>query len=271
MARRAGLRGPLARLPESRPVPAGAACASGARRDPGRGDEVEIGGLNVTPAERRNPRAERTRAALIAAGRRLFCERPVDAVTVDDIVQAAEVGKGSFYNHFTDREGLVRAISAEIRGRIERAVDRANAEVEDPARRVARAVCTYLRFALDEPERAGVLVRVHSGHTSMSAPLNRGLVDDVSAGLAAGRFVVPTLEAAVLYVLGVTQLALVRVVQEPTSSLAVSLSQQMLSLLLRGLGLAGGEADQIAAQASEEIVRQGAYAAAFQDPSGAAH
>lgn len=225
----------------------------------------------MTPPERRNPRAERTRAALIAAGRRLFCERPVDAVTVDDIVQAAEVGKGSFYNHFTDREGLVRAISAEIRASIERAVGRANAEVTDPARRVARAVCTYLRFALDEPERAGVLVRIHSGHTSMSSPLNQGLVEDVSAGLAIGRFTLPTLEAGALYVLGVTQLALVRVVQEPTSSVAVSLSQQMVSLLLRGLGLAGGEADQIAAQASDEIVRQGAYAAAFQDPAGAAH
>ncbi len=52
---------------------------------------------------KRSERSERTRAALIAAGRRLFCERPVDAVAIDDIVQAAEVSKGSFYNHFDDR------------------------------------------------------------------------------------------------------------------------------------------------------------------------
>lgn len=224
----------------------------------------------MTDTTRRNPRAERTRAALIAAGRRLFSERAVDAVTVDDIVQTAEVGKGSFYNHFTDREALVRAISAEIRAGVERAVGRANAEVEDPAHRMARAVCTYLRYALDEPERAGVLVRIHSGHTSMTAPLNRGLVDDIAKGLAAGRFAVPTLESGALYVMGVTQLALVRVVQEPTQSLAVSLAQQMCALLLRGLGLPGAEADLIAAQASDEIVRQGAYAT-FQDSAGAAH
>ena len=48
----------------------------------------------MTQPGRRNPRTERTCAALIAAGRRVFSERPVDAVTVDDIVQAAEVGKG---------------------------------------------------------------------------------------------------------------------------------------------------------------------------------
>ena len=138
--------------------------------------------------ERLNPRSERTRAALIGAGRRLFSERPVDAVTVDDIVAAAGVGKGSFYNHFEDREALVRAISGGIRASIEGAVGRANAEISDPALRLARAVCIYLRYAVDEPEPARVLVRIHSGHTSLSAPLNRGLVDDISNGLAQGAF-----------------------------------------------------------------------------------
>jgi AcrR family transcriptional regulator len=208
---------------------------------------------------RRNPRAERTRAALIAAGRRLFCERPVDAVTVDDIVQAAEVGKGSFYNHFVDREALVREITREIRATVERAIDLANAEVEDPARRVARACCIYVRFALDEPEAAGVLVRVYSGHTSIATPLNRGLVDDISKGLSSGRFRVATLEAGVLYVLGVTQMALVRITQEPSTALAVSLSQQFCALMLSGLRVPDAEADMIAAQASEEIVRAGAF------------
>jgi AcrR family transcriptional regulator len=200
-------------------------------------------------------RAERTRSALMAAGRRLFCARPVDAVTVDDIVQAAEVGKGSFYNHFPDREALVRAVTAEIRAGVERAVDHANADVDDPALRVVRACCVYLRFALDEPERAGVLVRVHSGHTSLEASLNRGLVDDVSKGLGEGRFHVATVEAGVLYVLGVMQIALTRIVREPSPTLAVSLAQQMCALLLTGLRVPPAEAELIAAQASEDIVR----------------
>jgi AcrR family transcriptional regulator len=221
----------------------------------------------VDAETRRHPRAERTRAALIAAGRRLFCERPVDAVTVDDIVQAAGVGKGSFYNHFADREAMVRAISAEIRAGVELAIDRANAEVDDPARRVARACCTYLRFALDEPERAGFLVRVHSGHTSLDAPLNRGLVDDISSGLGAGRFRVATLESGVLYVLGVTQMALTRIVQEPSPALAISLAQQMCAMMLSGLRVPDMDADLIAAQASEEIVRVGAYPTAFETPA----
>ena len=194
----------------------------------------------------------------------------MDAVTVDDIVQAAGVGKGSFYNHFADREALVREITAEIRAGVELAIDRANADVEDPAQRVARACCTYVRFALDEPERAGFLVRVHSGHTSLGAPLNRGLIDDISRGLAVGRFRVATLESGVLYVLGVTQMALTRIVQEPSAALAVSLAQQMCALMLSGLRVPEMRADLIAAQASEEIVRVGAYATAFAEPQATA-
>jgi AcrR family transcriptional regulator len=179
---------------------------------------------------------------------------------VDDIVQAAEVGKGSFYNHFNDRDALVRAISSEIRTSVEGAIGRANEHERDPARRVARAVCSYLRYAVDEPEPARVLVRIYGGHTSLNLPLNRGLVDDITQGLGEGRFAVPTIEAGVLYVLGVTQLALARLTAEPVQSLAVSLAQQMCALMLRGFGLAAQEADLIAAPASDEIVRRGAYA-----------
>jgi AcrR family transcriptional regulator len=208
-------------------------------------------------AQNGNPRTERTRAALIAAGRRLFAEHPIDAVTVDDIVREAKVGKGSFYNHFADREALLRAVSSEIRASVEHAVGLANAGIDDPARRVARAMCVYLRCAVNDPERARILARIQGDVTSLAAPLNRGLVEDVAQGLSAARFSVATLEAGVLCVLGVTQIALVRLLQEPTSIVAVTLAQQMCALTLRGLGVDIATADLIAAQASDEIVRQG--------------
>ena len=81
---------------------------------------------------------------------------------------------------------------------------------------------------------------------------------------------VATTESGVLFVLGIAQLALIRVTQEPTAPFAVSLAQQMCALLLRGLGVPGAEPEAIAAQAADEIVRQGV----FQDaptPKGAAH
>jgi len=205
----------------------------------------------------RGSRTEKTRAALVAAGRHLFSKQPVEAVTIDDIVRVAKVGKGSFYNHFADRNALLRAISREIRASVEHAVDLANSGVDDPAQRVARAMCVYFRCAVDDPERASVLARIQSGVTSLAAPLNRGLVDDIAKGLSAARFSVATLEAGVLCVLGVTQIALVRVLEGPASGIVVALAQQMCALTLRGLGIDALDADRIAAQASDEIVRQG--------------
>jgi hypothetical protein len=79
------------------------------------------------------------------------------------------------------------------------------------------------------------------------------------------------LEGAMLYVLGIAQLALVRVTEDAGESFTISLAQQMCALLLRGLGLPGQEADLIAAQASDEIVRRGAFATVREPPSGVTH
>lgn len=201
-------------------------------------------------------RAQRTREALIRAGRELFSERPVDAVAIDDIVQAADVAKGSFYNHFTDRDDLVRAVVGEIREALEARVGEVNAGVEDPARRVARAVCVYQRYALDEPLKARVLIRVHSGFASLNSPMNQGGVEDITAGLASGRFSIATTEAGLLFVMGVSQTAMARTCRDPQPAAAVSLAQQICALILRGLGVPTGEADAIAAQAADEIVRR---------------
>jgi len=201
-------------------------------------------------------RAQRTRDALIRAGRELFSERPVDAVAIDDIVQAADVAKGSFYNHFTDRDDLVRAVVGEIREALEARVGEVNAGVEDPARRVARAVCVYQRYALDEPMNARVLVRVHSGFASLSSPVNQGGIEDITAGLASGRFSIATVEAGLLFVMGVSQTAMARTCRDPQPALAISLAQQVCALILRGLGVPSAEADTIAAQAADEIVRK---------------
>ena len=61
---------------------------------------------------RTDPRRDRTRDALLNAGRSLFAHRDVDGVSVDEIVEAAAVAKGSFYNHFADKDVFAREIAA---------------------------------------------------------------------------------------------------------------------------------------------------------------
>ncbi len=56
------------------------------------------------PAKHR--RRTNTREALLVAARTLLAGRTTEGFTVDDIVQSAGVAKGSFYNHFSDKEEL---------------------------------------------------------------------------------------------------------------------------------------------------------------------
>ena len=119
-------------------------------------------------------RRVRTREALLSAGRTLFAARDVDGVSVDEIVEAAEVAKGSFYNHFTDKDVFAREIAAAVRRQVEQAVDAANAGIEDPAEHLARAMCVFARFALEHPHSARVLSRPTSG-ISGAGPESRGI------------------------------------------------------------------------------------------------
>ena len=66
-------------------------------------------------SEALSPRAARTRAALLDAGLDLLADRPIDAIAIDELVAAAGVAKGSFFNHFGDKYGFANAIAEAIR------------------------------------------------------------------------------------------------------------------------------------------------------------
>ena len=57
---------------------------------------------------RHNRRAQRTRAKLLDAARALFTEQGIEMTSIDDITRRADVGKGTFYYHFTNRDEIVK-------------------------------------------------------------------------------------------------------------------------------------------------------------------
>jgi AcrR family transcriptional regulator len=208
-------------------------------------------------AGRRTAQKAHTRLALQQAGRRLFAQHPVESISIDAVVAAAGVSKGSFYNHFADRDDLVEAIVGDIRGWLHNVVAATNAYEHDAARRVARAVCIFLRYALEDPEGAAVLSRVHGRILAVEAPYNAPLVADIGDGLISGRFRIATVDAGTMLVIGIVQVGLLRLIAEPVPALAVAIGQQLTMMLLRGLGLESAEAEQLAASAAHDILHIG--------------
>jgi AcrR family transcriptional regulator len=62
----------------------------------------------------RTPKAEETRRALLDAAARLFAENGYHETSVPDIVQAAGVGHGTFYEYFGSRRDILLALTIQV-------------------------------------------------------------------------------------------------------------------------------------------------------------
>ncbi|HWW21837.1 MAG TPA: helix-turn-helix domain-containing protein [Steroidobacteraceae bacterium] len=216
--------------------------------------KVERASQHFAPAARRTDRRRvRTRAALLSAGRALLATRDIDGISVDEIVAAADVAKGSFYNHFSDKDVFAREIGGAVRRQVEQAVALANAGVGDPPLRVARGLCVYLRFAIEHRDSARVLWRLNSGSTMADAPINRELKRDLMQGMASRRFSSVDLEVALLLVMGAVVISMRHVLEERVSTPPFLVAANMAAGMLRSLGVARAEARRIAEGAAKGI------------------
>jgi AcrR family transcriptional regulator len=79
--------------------------------------EPDVEGLSVSERTANlSKRAVSTVTALADAGAAQFRARGYRSTSVDDIVEAADVARGTFYKYFSDKQDLLAAIAAEIYG-----------------------------------------------------------------------------------------------------------------------------------------------------------
>lgn len=79
---------------------------------------------------KRDLNRKRRTAELAQAGLELFLERGVEAVTIDEIVRAAGVAKGTFYRYFKGKEELVGALIAPVTDIFEDGLRHANTALQ---------------------------------------------------------------------------------------------------------------------------------------------
>jgi AcrR family transcriptional regulator len=195
-----------------------------------------------------------TRRALLDATLALLASRSIDALSVDEIAMQADVAKGTFYNYFADKDALERELAAHVRGRLEDEIARANEGIHDPAKRIARAFCCVLRLGLGEPEQAGAMMRLFPHATDPAAPLNSGARRDAADGIAQGRIVASSEDAAIACIVGVFMAGVNRALDLPSGRVR-EFAQGLGAILLHGLGLKRTEAERIMREAVESILK----------------
>lgn len=216
-------------------------------------------GPSAARPRRENRQRARTRKALMSAGQELFAARSMDSVTIDEIVDRAEVAKGSFYNHFNDKAALADAIFELVLGDVEFHIFSINQDVADPPTRIARALCTVVKYAREHPERLQALQNLAARGTGAGSPLNRGLSADIRNGLEQDRLHYADLETGVLVVIGLTNSAVAHAMVSESGAIE-ALAASMAAATLRALGVPYAEAEKLGLVAANAVLQEGAKA-----------
>ena len=84
----------------------------------------------------------------------MIAEGHGDRASIQEITDAADIGFGSFYNHFESKEQLFETTSTEVLERWGRMIDRATAGITDPAEVFSISLRLSGRLSWTHPEVA---------------------------------------------------------------------------------------------------------------------
>jgi AcrR family transcriptional regulator len=201
----------------------------------------------AVPAEptRTDRRRARTRAALVAAAQTLIAEDRTH-VAVLEITQLADVGLGSFYNHFESKDALWDAAVNDALERHGELLDRLTADIDDPAVVFATSVRLTGRLHRTTVELSRVLVNRGVDLTHADHGLAPRALRDIEAGVASGRFRVNDTVIA-LTVVGGAVVALGALLHADPERDAAAAADEMTLDILRMLGVPEDEAAKICA------------------------
>ena len=218
-------------------------------------------GASAPAREARGSRRRReTRGKLLRAAFELMAARGMDGVAVNEITEAADVGFGSFYNHFKSKDAIHAALVEQVFEGYADALDRALAGLEDPAEVMAASVRHTLRRARADRTWARFLIREALSERMLQRGLGLRLLRDIRLGQSSGRFSGDDELVALLAIAGTTLTAISVEVQHgesPSTTLGADLRRRLglpspempervAAAVLTFLGVPAAEARRIA-------------------------
>jgi AcrR family transcriptional regulator len=140
---------------------------------------------SIPTSDRRQRRSADTRERLFHAALALFAQKGFAETTVEDITEAADVGKGTFFNYFPSKDHILLAFGELQLSKLESAIELARASGEpmpeflrslgvrmtqEPTRNPAIIRALLQAYLSTTPVRAAMMDlqrRVHALHTQM--------------------------------------------------------------------------------------------------------
>ncbi|WHM35444.1 TetR/AcrR family transcriptional regulator [Streptomyces sp. BPTC-684] len=200
---------------------------------------------SAPPSNRFERRRAETRGALVRAARQILAETGDTSVSIQVIAERADVGFGSFYNHFDSKTELFEAAVRDALEEFGQTFDERLAGIDDPAELVSTGFRLSARMAESHPELMQVLRRRGLGHIHSDNGLARRALRDVEVGMASGRFTAVDPVVA-LSALGGTLLSLVELRFARPDVDGDDAAVNLAEMVLRMLGVPPDDAHEVA-------------------------
>jgi AcrR family transcriptional regulator len=187
-----------------------------------------------------------TRTALIGAAQRFLADGGSPEVSIQEITNTADVGFGSFYNHFDSKAALFDAAITETLAEHARLIRQATAHLDDPAEVFAASVRLTVRLRHTHPQMARILLNTGLSHLTDAEGMPASALLDLQTAAAAGRFDIDPYVA--LACTGGSVLGLFKLLDTRSGMDADTAADQLAASLLRMFGISADEARRIATQ-----------------------
>jgi AcrR family transcriptional regulator len=135
---------------------------------------------------RRNAPSDEPRVRILAAATRLFSQRGFHGTTIPDVSSAANVGAGTIYRAFADKEALYNAVFRAAKEQLRDAIIPVAFGAGSPRERWGQLFRALAGFAATRPEAFQVLELQSHGEVldAESRALERGVLEPLFAGIA---------------------------------------------------------------------------------------
>ncbi|MBO7936694.1 MULTISPECIES: TetR/AcrR family transcriptional regulator [Streptomyces] len=191
-------------------------------------------------------RRAQTRRSLIAAARVILAEEnALPETSIQKIAEQADVGFGSFFNHFDSKAALFDAAVADALEEYGQLLDDVTAELDDPAEVIAANVRLTIGMVETHPELAKILRHRGMAQMHSESGLAPRALRDIEIGVASGRFAVDSPDIT-LSAVGGALLGLLELESRHPEVAGPETSERTAALVLRMLGLSPEDADDVA-------------------------
>ncbi|MCV7356524.1 TetR/AcrR family transcriptional regulator [Mycolicibacterium fluoranthenivorans] len=194
---------------------------------------------------------QRTRAALLRAAQEFIAAGKLNAPILE-ITQAADIGMGSFYNHFGSKEELFAAAVADVLDAQGELLDRLTESLSDPAERFA---CRYRlcgRLFRLQPQESRIMLSIGVSLLSSDRGLAPRAKRDIVAASEAGRFQVDDPDIA-LAIAGGALLGLGQLLLDQPDRDDAQTADDVTRDVLRMFGVTAKRAERLTTQALPDL------------------